>query len=174
MFPGQLGQARLNMQIDLGFSDTITPGPVDLSYPTLFDQPPPKLRAYNRETAIAEKFEAMIKPGEMNSRMKDFFDIWTLLHNQSFDGALLHSAIQQTFTRRDTIPSISAACFEDTFGSSPNKQLQWRAFVRRSQLKDKAPEKFIDVWRDVMAFLRPLIENAERCKEWPQGGPWKK
>lgn len=80
-FKGSLGNAQIAMQIDLGFSDVVTPAPVDLIYPTILEHPAPHLQAYNRETAIAEKFEAMVKLGELNSRMKDFFDVWLLAEN---------------------------------------------------------------------------------------------
>jgi len=62
------------MQIDFGFSDVITPAPTEITYPALLAPPPAKLLVYNRETAVAEKFEAMAKLRELNSRMRDFFD----------------------------------------------------------------------------------------------------
>lgn len=74
-FTGRLTTTQLAMQIDMGFSDVVTPGPVEINYPAILDYPAPVLRAYNRETAIAEKFEAMISLGRLNSRMKDFFDV---------------------------------------------------------------------------------------------------
>jgi predicted nucleotidyltransferase component of viral defense system len=74
-FAGNLGNARIAMQIDLDFSDVVTPGPIALTIPTILELPAPELQAYNQETTIAEKFEAMVKLGELNSRMKDFFDI---------------------------------------------------------------------------------------------------
>src|SRR5205085_661205 len=80
-FQATLGNARIAMQIDIGFSDVITPGPDTVSYPTILDFPAASLLAYNRETAIAEKFEAMVKLGELNSRMKDFFDVAVLAAN---------------------------------------------------------------------------------------------
>ena len=77
-FQGSLGSAKVKMQIDIGFSDVIFPAPVESDFPTLLDFPPPRLLCYSRESAIAEKFEAMLKLGELNSRMKDFYDIWLL------------------------------------------------------------------------------------------------
>lgn len=75
---GMLNQARIPLQIDIGFGDAITPAPEQIEYPTLFDAPPPLLKAYPRYTLVAEKVEAMIKLGLANSRMKDFYDIWLL------------------------------------------------------------------------------------------------
>jgi predicted nucleotidyltransferase component of viral defense system len=93
----RLGSARIPLQIDIGFGDAITPGPAEIEYPTLLDFPAPKLLAYNRETVVAEKFQAMVFLGMANSRMKDFFDVWTLAREFSFDGQALSQAIAATF-----------------------------------------------------------------------------
>ena len=62
--------ARISVQIDIGFGDVITPAPIEVEYPTMLNFPAPRLRAYPRETVVAEKFEAMVKLGMVNSRMK--------------------------------------------------------------------------------------------------------
>ena len=170
-FKASLGNARIAMQIDLGFSDVVTPAPVDLSYPTILDYPAPRLKAYNRETAIAEKFEAMVKLGELNSRMKDFFDIWSLAGNQSFDD-VLSNAIARTFERRNTPKDGDAVCFSEAFGNSPDKQKQCQAFAKRSQLTGKVPEAFVDVWRLATHFLKPMLADSGASTYWPPGGPW--
>lgn len=69
-FRGRLGNTPIAMQIDIGFSDVITPAPASITYPTILDHPAPKLKGYNRETVVAEKFEAMVTLGELNSRMR--------------------------------------------------------------------------------------------------------
>lgn len=171
-FNASLGNARIAMQIDLGFSDVVTPDPVDLSYPTILDYPAPHLKAYNRETAIAEKFEAMVKLGELNSRMKDFFDIWSLAGNESFDGVILSKAVANTFERRNTQKDSDAVCFSENFGNSPDKQKQWQAFVKRTQLTGQIPETFDKVWRVVTQFLKPLLADSGIVTCWPPGGPW--
>jgi predicted nucleotidyltransferase component of viral defense system len=172
-FKGSLGNARIPMQADLGFSDVVTPAPVDLTYPTILEQPAPRLKAYNRETAIAEKFQAMVKLGELNSRMKDFFDIWSLAGSQSFDGAILSKAVANTFERRNTPKNGNAVCFSETFGDSPDKQKQWQAFATRSQLTEQIPGAFVDVWRVVTQFLKPILADLEAATCWPPGGPWR-
>jgi len=171
-FTGFLGNARIAMQIDLAFSDVVTPGPVSLTYPTILDQPAPLLQAYNRETAIAEKFEAMVKLGELNSRMKDFFDIWSLATNQAFEEETLTEAIVQTFRRRGTEIDADAVCFAEAFGESEDKQKQWQAFLKRTQLTESAPTLFVDVWRETTAFLKPMITPMAGDLHWPPGGPW--
>jgi len=83
---GMLNQARIPLQVDIGFGDVITPAPEQVEYPALFDAPPPILNAYPRYTLVAEKLEAMVKLGLANSRMKDFYDIWLLSRLFSFEG----------------------------------------------------------------------------------------
>jgi hypothetical protein len=173
-FKGFLGNARIAMQIDLSFSDIVTPAPVELLYPTLLDQPAPKLKAYNHETAIAEKFQAMVKLGELNSRMKDFFDVWTLSRSRSFDGSLLLDAVRKTFDRRDTVLTPDSVCFSDAFGISKDKQKQWAAFVSRSQLISVVPERFNDLWLEVNKFLEPIAGRPEACGLWRPSGPWER
>ena len=148
------------MQIDMGFSDVVTPAPVEIDYPTILGLPSPHLRAYTRETAIAEKLEVMVKIGELNSRMKDFFDVWILSTTPDFSG-----------TAMDT----SAVCFEQGYARQESKDAQWRAFVRRAGLRD-ASESFPVVWQSAMSFLRPVAEAVQFGEPfpacWPPGGPW--
>jgi hypothetical protein len=113
------------MQIDFGFSDVITPGPVDITYPTILEYPAPLLRAYNRETAVAEKFEAMISLGRLNSRMKDFFDVWLLATASDFRGTELQAAVSATFMRRGTPIVENPQVFAPEFANEPSKQAQW-------------------------------------------------
>src|SRR5262249_51496662 len=87
-FVGLLGKARVAMQIDVGFGDVVTPGAQDITYPTLLDFPAPALSGYPRETVIAEKFQAMVYLRTLNSRMKDFYDVWLLARKFAFDGAI--------------------------------------------------------------------------------------
>ncbi len=174
-FRGSLGKIRCPMQIDVGFSDVVTPGPVEIDYPTILDQPVPHLYAYNRETVIAEKFEAMIKLGELNSRMKDFFDVWTLANSAPFAGPELVATVSATFIRRGTAMDMSSPCFTEDFARQDAKAAQWRAFVRRGDLTE-CPSSFPEIWQAVMLFLRPVAEAIQRDHpfelDWPPGGPW--
>ena len=88
-FLATLQNSRIAMQIDVGFGDVLTPAAVATDYPTILDLPAPRLKGYCRETVIAEKFQAMVKLGLANSRMKDFYDIWLLSQQFDFDGAIL-------------------------------------------------------------------------------------
>jgi predicted nucleotidyltransferase component of viral defense system len=97
-----LGAARIRVQVDVGVGDTVVPDPEWIDYPGLLDAPSPRLRAYSRETAIAEKVHAMVVLGSKNSRLRDFYDLHELASHATFDGDRLASALAATFTRRRT------------------------------------------------------------------------
>lgn len=100
-FRGSLGTAQVGMQIDVGFGDAVVPGPVTTEYPTILGFPAPRIRGYTRESMIAEKLHVMVRRGLLNSRMRDFFDVWALSRQFDFDGRVLAVAIRETFARRD-------------------------------------------------------------------------
>jgi hypothetical protein len=171
-----LHQARIPLQVDIGFGDIVTPGPERIEFPTLLDDRPPQLLACPRYTVVAEKLEAMVRLGMANSRMKDFYDAWLLSRLFEFDGLTLRDAISNTFRRRSTaLPGGLPVAFTDEFRRDAQKQAQWRAFVRKSKPEDMS-EDFDTVIEKVAAFLMPVIEAArgeqpfERL--WQQNGPW--
>ncbi|RJP17783.1 MAG: nucleotidyl transferase AbiEii/AbiGii toxin family protein [Deltaproteobacteria bacterium] len=174
-FRGNLGNARITMQVDVGFGDVISPGPDEVDYPTLLDLPAPRLLGYSRESAIAEKFEAMVKLGILNSRMKDFFDIWLLSRQFEFNGRTLSDAIRETFSHRETEVSVSPVAFTKAFSDDPAKILQWRAFVRKSRIP-AIPESLGDVVAHIAHFLGPVVEALSRKDPffgtWRPPGPW--
>lgn len=100
-FTAQLGTAEIPVQVDVGFGDATTPAPQPVVLPVLLvDFPPPRLRAYARESTIAEKLHAMVELGLANSRMKDYYDLWFLSTEFPFDGTVLANAVRATFNRR--------------------------------------------------------------------------
>lgn len=174
-FKGHLGKVLLSMQIDFGFSDVVTPAPVKITYPSVLGHASPQLLAYNRETAVAEKFEAMVKLGELNSRMKDFFDIWALANNFTFDGQLLTDAIRSTFERRQTAIEDQPDCFTQRFITTPAKAAQWKGFIKHNRI-DQAPTEFSETIAGVKRFLQPVahaIAQGQVFQQyWPAGGDW--
>ena len=174
-FSGQFGKMPLAMQVDFGFSDVITPAPVPITYPSVLDHPPAQLLAYNRETSIAEKSEAMTKLGEINSRMRDFFDVWALSQSFAFEGPVLADAIRSTFARRGTEVEPQPACFTERFARAPAKAAQWKAFLKTSRV-GKAPAEFAEAVTHVREFLQPVAqavtEGRAHDSRWPPGGPW--
>jgi predicted nucleotidyltransferase component of viral defense system len=114
--------ARIAVVVDVGFGDSVAPGIETIEYPVLLDLPAPKLRAYARETVVAEKFQAMVVLGRANSRMKDFYDIWILSRTFPFAGDRLVRAIAATFARRRTeIPISVPDALTWDFGGDPGK-----------------------------------------------------
>jgi len=172
---GNLGNARVTIQVDVGFGDLILPEPELIDYPTILDFPPPRIRGYSRESTVAEKFEAMNKLGMLNSRMKDFFDIWVLCRQFRFDGASLAEAIERTFARRGTEVVTDPVCFTQQFAEDADKRVQWQAFIRKARLEN-APVEFSEVVSVVAAFLSPVTTAlaAEDGFEgdWPPDGAW--
>jgi hypothetical protein len=97
--------------VDIGFGDSVEPSVEEVDLPVLLDLPAPRLRAYARETVVAEKFQAMAALGEANSRMKDFYDVWVLSKTYDFNHERLAQAIAATFARRQTtIPEAPPEC----------------------------------------------------------------
>lgn len=172
-FRGTLDSARINMQIDIGFGDIIHPYPEECELPTMLDYRAPRLLCYSRESAIAEKLEAMLKLGILNSRMKDFFDIWLLSKQFNFDGSQLLQAIQLTFEQRGTLLSDDIVAFQPSF--SAEKQVQWIAFCRRLGL-EHLPQNFSDIVSQVSHFLAPIVESARSGqpfeKKWITANEW--
>jgi len=173
---GHLDKARIVLQIDIGFGDIVSPPPKIVEYPTLLEFPAPKLIGYSKESSIAEKFQTMIKRGELNSRMKDFYDIWHLASFHDFDGETLGTSIQKTFDNRNTEIPKAPTPLQKAFGKDPQKNVQWRAFIRKSKI-DTAPEEFSSTINAIGQFLGPLADvlSQKGCTfsgTWPVGGPW--
>lgn len=172
-FTGELDSARVNIRMDIGFGDVIIPRPEVSELPVVLDLPAPKLLCYSRESAIAEKFEAMLKLGELNSRMKDFYDIWLLCRLSEFDGSILAEAVRQTLRRRGASVSDGITPLSEDFAES--KQGEWAAFRRRLGGAD-APDRFADMVAVVRSFLGPVVDSlrsgAPFILRWIPPGPW--
>ncbi len=171
-----LGRARIPLQIDIGFGDAVTPTAEQVEYPALLELPGPQLWAYPKESVVAEKLHAMVALGVLNSRMKDFYDVWTIAHAFPFDGRTLCRAIQSTFERRRTeIPSSAPAGLTAEFAGQADKIVQWKAFLARSRL-DVGSAEFAQVIRDLGDFLLPpllaIAAEQDFDKVWPAQGPW--
>lgn len=127
--PTTIGEARIKLQIDIGFGDVITPEPVSERFAPLLDQPAAKVYAYPPETVVAEKLQIIVELGRVNSRMKDYFDLLELVNRREIDVVILASAVRSTFERRGTtIPTQIPDGLSDEFSSDPEKLQQWRAF----------------------------------------------
>jgi len=151
-----LGNMRKSLQFDIGFGDVVVPKPETLEYPTLLDMDKPVIKAYSKESVIAEKFEAMLYLAELNSRMKDFYDIYSLCTSFDFDGRVLYEAMLQTISRRGTHTPSNPTVFSIDFAGSKDKSTQWGAFKRRTGVGDN--EDFPKVVEMIRVFLKPVYE----------------
>lgn len=172
---GWLDTARCSVQVDIGYGDTVTPGPEAVEYPVLLsDMRAPLLRTYPRYTVVSEKLQALVQLGMVNSRMKDYFDLWILARFAEFEGAILSDAIRATFLRRQTpMPENLPTGLADEFSSNPGKQTQWQAFLRKNSLQPVALEEIVQSLRTfLLPPLRAAAGDNSFSANWPAGGPW--
>jgi predicted nucleotidyltransferase component of viral defense system len=169
--------ARVTLQIDIGFGDVIVPHAAEIEYPVLLEFAAPKLLAYSRETVVAEKLEAITVLGLLNSRMKDYFDLMLLSRLYEFDGTLLLRAVNATFKRRSTEIEALPVGLTSEFPSAPGKSAQWKAFLRRSRFEAENAD-VDEVIVAVRNFAGPLLfaEAGENKFEflWNASGTWSK
>ena len=127
----RLENARIPIQIDIGFGDVVTPAASELTYPVLLDFSAPVLAVHSRESVVAEKFQAMIMLCIANGRMKDFYDLRVLAGQLEFQGPVVCQAIRATFERRRTpVPAEVPLALSPEFSENQGKQVQWRGFIR--------------------------------------------
>jgi predicted nucleotidyltransferase component of viral defense system len=168
-----LAGAQIDVQVDIGFGDPVTPDIEEATFPTLLEFPAPHLRTYPRETVVAEKFEAMVRLGIVNTRMKDFYDVWQIARIFPFEGASLSRAIAATFGRRGTpVPDAQPVALSAEF--IEERANQWSAFLRRSGVGGSAGlSRVVEL---LVRFLLPPSLAAAAGEpfvlRWPPGGDW--
>jgi predicted nucleotidyltransferase component of viral defense system len=177
VFGGVLDQAKVTVQVDIGFADIITPSAQPISYPTLLDFGTPELLGYTPETTIAEKFEAIVSLDMANTRLKDFLDIWTLAKGRSFDGGVLGQAINATFSQRATeLPTSTPIALTAAYSSASDKCAQWKAYEKKARVGGEMPS-LAQATDLIGAFVMPVVEalNAGEVfiKHWAPGGLWR-
>lgn len=156
---GELAKARCRTQIDIGYGDAVTPGPVQAEYPVLIaDFPAPRLRTYPVYTVVAEKLHAIAMRGMTNTRVKDYLDLWVMLDRESLNMNTLALAISATFTRRGmAVPKRLPIGLSDEFAADPSRQALWTAFARKNDL---TVIPLADVVARVGSVLEPAIGLA--------------
>ena len=174
---GILDSARCAVQIDIGFGDAVVPGPDEVHYPVILgEMPGPHLHVYPRYTVVAEKLEALTSLGMLNSRMKDYFDLWILAKHSDFDGQILSRAIAATFERRRTaVPTGVPIGLSDEFINDAQKGKQWQGFLRKNALD---PMSLATVVVDLRDFLMPVLAaiaaGGSHDYPWRAGAGWQK
>jgi hypothetical protein len=174
---GMLDSARCAVQIDIGFGDAVVPGPDEVHYPVILgEMPGPHLHVYPRYTVVAEKLEALTSLGMLNSRMKDYFDLWILAKHSDFDGQILSRAVAATFERRRTaVPTGVPLGLSDEFINDAQKGKQWQGFLRKNALD---PMSLATVVVDLRDFLMPVLAaiaaGGSHDYPWRAGAGWQK
>ena len=172
-FNAYIDKARVTLLFDVGFGDSVFPEALAQDYPALLDFPCPNVRIYPRCTIVAEKFEAMISVGMLNSRLKDYFDLWLLSEDFDFDHATLRRAIELTFARRGTsLPTGLPVALSDEFANDRMKQSQWMAFMKKVS-PSRHPDSLLDCIVRLRDFLLPFYgRNEAPMTTWKATGPW--
>ena len=134
------------------------------------------LLGYPAESVVSEKIEAMIKLGLLNSRMKDFYDIWLMIHQFDFNGSKLTEALRRTFAYRKTkVPDGKKLFAKEIYNEKSDRQTLWKAFLNKGDIKH-TPEKLSSVAKEIEEFLlKPLnaISKAEKFDaRWKASGSW--
>ena len=175
---GRRGNARIPLQVDVGFGDIAVPGPEQIQFPTLIDgMAAPSVQAYPRASSVAEKFESIVKLGQQNSRMKEFHHIWALSETLSFDGAVLREALQACFARRGTDwTALTPLALTSTFYSNPRLIRLWSDHRSSTDPLIPPPVIFEVLGERVFNFLAPIRESvlvrAPFAMPWPPRAPW--
>ena len=158
LFHARIDQARVTLQFDIGFGDSVFPAAEFTEYPVLLEAEKPRIKVYPRYTVIAEKFEAMVTLGMKNSRLKDFFDIWLLTECFDFDFITLKQALERTFERRKTpFPATLPTALTDEFIKDKMKLSQWNAFLRKTRPK-QFPDSLEMATNRITEFLLPMMQ----------------
>lgn len=161
--PVSMDTASQIMTMDIGFGDIVTPSPVELDYPTLLEHlPGANILAYSLETVVAEKMHAIIDLADRNSRMKDYYDLYTILTSQQLDNSVLQEAIRNTFANRHTQYDSETMFFRNNFGGNPLMQTHWQAFIKKIGSNFKL--QFMDVVSYLQNRLLPYWENLNQEK----------
>lgn len=154
-----LDRTRIPVTIDIGYDDVIIPEKVRMSYPTILDMDAPEVYVYSLESVIAEKFEAIVSNGLLNSRYKDFYDIFVLSRENCYDGNLLAKAIIETFEHRRTALSADVSAFTEDYYRNSINETRWNAFLKKKKvLLYVSLETVVKADRD---FLIPLINRTK-------------
>ena len=155
-----LGNIRIPLQFDVGFGDAVTPEPEKVAYPSMLSEVSPKIMAYPQVTMLAEKCAIMVELGFANSRMKDFFDVWTVLNKFEISDPVLKTAIHATFRRRGMhIGSGVPLCFTEEFSGDERKSVQWKAYLKKNGIEADCPNEFKVIVDYIASKVCPLLSE---------------
>lgn len=169
-FYAYMENSRERVRLDIGFGDKMNSGPIEIEFPTLLDFAAPKIKVYSIETAIAEKFEAIVSLQLQSSRMKDFYDVLFFAENYEFKKDLLLNALSGTFNHRSTNIEARTMIFDDKFKLNIQLQNLWTAFLERTKLDSN--DSFQDVVTKLKSFIEPIFDKKTRNNWNPIKWEW--
>ena len=158
-----MDRTKIPVNIDIGFGDVIYPKRQTMNYPTILEDEPPHLYVYSKESIIAEKFEAIVSLGKINSRFKDFYDICVLCERFDFNGKELKQAIIETFKHRGTtFERIDA--FSQEFGEDNERNVRWQGFLKTKHVSKMIPINH--AIEKIRSFIFPVVEAIQNQTEF--------
>jgi hypothetical protein len=165
----QLATARPHFHVDVNVGDPITPAPQEVHIPRLLGGEV-VVRGYPLVMVHAEKIVTAVARGTVNTRWRDFADVYLLSRRHPVDGTELVDAIQGV-ARHQGVELVSLARILDGYGDIG--QARWTAWKRKQRLEDRLPEQFAKVVSAVVAFADPAITDAAQGLRWdPSVGAW--
>lgn len=175
---GDLAGVRFVLRLDVGIDDAAVPEPGWVDYPTLLDDPMPRILAYHPATAVAEKVQAMVEIGMSNSRLKDYYDVWMLSQALEFSGQELVDAFTATFAKRETpLPAGAPPELTAEFAEQPATTSMWasyRSTLARARID--APENLTELAAGIAEFVTPPLRAAAAGSEfrrtWTPSRAW--
>ncbi len=171
-----LGKAKVDLQVDIGVGDAVTPKPERIDYPTMLDFPQPRLLAYPVSTFIAEKFEAMVEKGIVNGRLRDYYDLWVLAATRELDGSKLCAAVKATFDRRATpLPVETPDGLSDEYAADASHARQWRELPVAVEIqRPPLPEVLEKLRRFLLPVSAAAAQGAPFARVWFPSSGWRK
>ena len=173
-----LERSRIPIQIDIGFSDELASKAETIEYPNfLHNLETVHMKGYPKEAVVAEKLHAMVHHAELNSRFKDYYDIWLLAENFEFKSQSLQKAIEKTFAKRQTeIPAERPVVL--TSGFAEANRDRWKNFLSKIELHNKEVEDFVNVTDGIWSFLEypiqvSLSDKPSKLLYWSPRKGWK-
>lgn len=158
----QLATARPHFHVDTNVGDPISPAPKNVRLPRLLGGEI-VMRGYPLEMVHAEKIVTAIARGTVNTRWRDFADIYMLTRHHAINEPQLARAIRRVSEHREVQLHPLAQALDD-YGQIG--QQRWTAWRRRQRLEDRLPEKFSDVVAAVIDFADPAILGSAEGRSW--------
>lgn len=165
-----LDRTRIPVSIDIGFGDVIYPEAVKMDFPIMLDMDPPTVNAYSLESSVAEKLEAIVHNGFLNSRYKDFYDLYIISTTHSFSYTVLRNAVMETFENRKTNLTLDTAAFTEDFINDPMHQNRWKSFLKKK--KALVDVSLAEAISKIRTFSTPLIKEDQVSKWDHKAGLW--